>query len=156
MELILWRHAEAADGPIDLSRPLTKHGLQQAKAMADWLKPQLPKDVDILVSPALRTLQTVEALDLPYTIVPTLQPGADANEILHTIEWPQSQKTLLLVGHQPWLGMLAATAMTGNPQLWSVKKGAVWWISSRIRSGEQQSLLKFSIAPDRLFQSPRE
>lgn len=155
MELILWRHAEAADGQIDLSRPLTKHGLQQANVMAEWLKPQLPKDIDILVSPALRTLQTVEALNLPYTILPTLQPGADASEIIQQIKWPQIEKNILLVGHQPWLGMLASLMITGQVQMWSVKKGAVWWISSRVRDNVPQTLLKLSIAPDMLFESHR-
>lgn len=54
MELILWRHAEAEDGYPDHERALTEKGHEQAKKMAAWLKPRLPKDTQILVSPADR------------------------------------------------------------------------------------------------------
>ena len=58
MELILWRHAEAEDGYPDLERALTEKGHEQAKKMADWLKSRLPKDTQVLVSPAKRAQQT--------------------------------------------------------------------------------------------------
>ena len=66
MELLLWRHAEAEDGEDDLARPLTQRGCGQAARMAAWIKAHQPKDLRIIVSHALRTQQTVKALDLPY------------------------------------------------------------------------------------------
>ncbi len=62
MELILWRHAEAEDGFPDAARKLTEKGLQQAHNMAKWLKPRLPRNARIMVSPAKRTQQTALAL----------------------------------------------------------------------------------------------
>ena len=62
MELILWRHAEALDGVPDMARKLTAKGEKQAREMAQWLRPRLPKRTRIIVSPAQRTLQTVKAL----------------------------------------------------------------------------------------------
>ena len=62
MDLILWRHAEAEDGSPDAKRKLTARGRKQAKQIARWLKPRLPADARIVVSPALRAVQTAEAL----------------------------------------------------------------------------------------------
>lgn len=133
-----------------MSRPLTKHGLWQAKSMADWLKPQLPKKLDIYVSPALRTLQTVEALNLPYTILPELAPDADPNTLLRVAHWPDHTNAVMIVGHQPTLGMTASIAMTGELQEWPFKKGAIWWINARKRGNDFQAALKVSMAPEML------
>ena len=62
MDLILWRHAEAEMSEPDLQRALTQKGQKQARRMGQWLDAQLPAGCKILVSPALRTLQTAEAL----------------------------------------------------------------------------------------------
>jgi acetyl-CoA carboxylase alpha subunit len=43
------------------------------------------------------------------------------------------QHKVLVVGHQPTLGLAAALLMTELPQPWSVKKGAVWWLRDRDR-----------------------
>ncbi|HKO88718.1 MAG TPA: histidine phosphatase family protein, partial [Burkholderiales bacterium] len=45
MDLILWRHAEAAEGIPDSQRSLTVRGLVQAQKMATWLNERLPEDV---------------------------------------------------------------------------------------------------------------
>ncbi len=148
MQLILWRHAEAEDGVADLSRALTPKGLEQAQKMAAWLKPQLPKNIHILTSPALRTLQTVEALNMPYTCLDELAPGCSAERLAGLANWPNNDENVLIIGHQPTLGMLAALCMTGTTQEWSVKKGAVWWISSRIRNNQVHGVLKLAMSPD--------
>jgi phosphohistidine phosphatase len=65
MDLILWRHAEAQEwtqGCDDMARRLTVRGEKQAKRMAGWLDRQLPHNTRILVSPAIRSEQTVGAL----------------------------------------------------------------------------------------------
>ncbi|GAB2180268.1 phosphohistidine phosphatase SixA [Denitratisoma sp. agr-D3] len=131
MELILWRHAQAED-PLpdqdDLARALTGKGRKQAKAMARWLHARLPADTRILVSPALRTRQTADALKLPYTVIPALAPDAAPAALLHAAGWPAHPEPVLIVGHQPTLGLLAARLLCGREQPWSVKKGAVWWL----------------------------
>ncbi|MBY0557484.1 MAG: histidine phosphatase family protein, partial [Burkholderiaceae bacterium] len=80
MDLILWRHAEAEDpGPnqSDLERALTGKGQKQARRMGQWLDAQLPDSCKVLVSPAVRTLQTAEALGRRFRIHNDLAPGAD-------------------------------------------------------------------------------
>jgi phosphohistidine phosphatase len=57
---------------------------------------------------------------------------------------------VLVVGHQPTLGMVAAYIMTGQALGWNVKKGAVWWVSNSMRGSAQQSLVRAVMAPDSL------
>jgi phosphohistidine phosphatase len=56
----------------------------------------------------------------------------------------------LVVGHQPWLGEIAALLMTGTTDSWSVKKGSIWWFSSRERDGDIQTTLRLVISPEQL------
>jgi phosphohistidine phosphatase len=88
MDLILWRHAEAEDGLMDMSRKLTDKGHKQAAKMAAFLHHHLPADTRILVSPAIRTQQTVAALTSSFTTVPEIAPGASVNSILQAARWP--------------------------------------------------------------------
>lgn len=151
MELLLWRHAEAVDTVPDMERKLTHKGRQQADIMAHWLKSRMPKGTRILASPALRTQQTASALSDHFITHDELSPGADPAAILKLAGWPDAKGAVLLVGHQPTLGMAAALAMTGKPSYWSVKKGSVWWLSSRTREGAEQATLRAVIAPDLIF-----
>ena len=152
MELILWRHAEAVDGTPDMTRPLTARGLKQAHDMARWLKKQLPKKTRIVASPALRTRQTAEALDLPYETSPLVAPAAGVSDLIVAAGWPEGngerQGATLLVGHQPGLGRLASLLLSGAEADWSVKKGAVWWFTNRVRDGETQTVLRCVMGPD--------
>ena len=150
MELILWRHAEAEDGFPDLARELTAKGRKQARQMAAWLSDRMPADTRILVSPAARTQQTVAALERDFSTLQALAPDATAKQLLAAAGWPDSPHSILIVGHQPTLGEAAALAMTGKAASWSVKKGAIWWLSSRSRLTANECTLRAVIAPDQL------
>jgi phosphohistidine phosphatase len=150
MDLILWRHAEAVDGMPDMARKLTAKGEKQAREMAQWLRPRLPKRTRIIVSPAQRTLQTVKALSEDFEILRELAPGASATAILAAAQWPDQSGAVLVVGHQPTLGMVAATLIAGEPIPWSVKKGGVWWLSHRVRAEQPQVVLRAVVSPDLL------
>jgi phosphohistidine phosphatase len=150
MELILWRHAEAVDGIPDHGRALTDKGRQQAERMAAFLDSRLPPDTRILVSPALRAQQTAGALTKKFITEPSINVHATPQEALAAAGWPQAKGATLLVGHQPWLGEAAALVMTGNVNYWSIKKGAVWWLSRRAREGDYQTILRLVIAPEHL------
>lgn len=160
MDLILWRHAEACDLPddaptaeADLLRPLTPRGEKQAQRMAEWLNRYLPERTRVLVSPAVRTRQTADALGRKYRTVASLAPGALHTQALAAARWPSSREPVLLVGHQPTLGWLAASLMAGPAALdsppWAVRKGAVWWLRHRERDGVAEVVLVSVTAPDR-------
>lgn len=150
MDLILWRHAEAeaaAAHQPDAKRRLTARGEKQARQMAKWLKERLPNRLRVLVSPASRTQQTAHALGLPFEIEPKIGIGADAVHLLAAARWPDFDGAVLIVGHQPTLGRLAALLLSGEEADWTVKKGAVWWFSNRTRSDETQTVLKAVMNP---------
>jgi phosphohistidine phosphatase len=148
MELILWRHAEAEDSIPDIGRRLTAKGQKQADKMAVFLRSRLPQDTRILVSPAMRTQQTAQALTKRFITEPAIAPGASPQAILEAADGTEG--CVLIVGHQPALGEVAALLMAGKPEYWSIKKGAVWWFSRREREENPETVLRLVIAPDLL------
>ena len=150
MELILWRHAEAAEGQPDIGRALTDKGRRQAEHMASFLSGRLPPNTRILVSPALRAQQTATALSPHFITAPNIGVHATPQTAIAAAGWPMAGGAVLLVGHQPWMGELAAHLMTGHADFWSIKKGSVWWFSRREREGDFQTVLRLVIAPDQL------
>ena len=148
MDLILWRHAEAEPGEPDLGRRLTAKGIQQAERMAEWLDRHLPATTRVLSSPADRAQQTAQALKRRFKVVDHLVPGATVSAVLDAAGWPDAREAVLVVGHQPTLGEVAAFLMTGQELGWSVRKGAVWWLSNRVRDGSASTVLKVVVSPD--------
>ena len=148
MDLILWRHAEAEPGEPDLGRRLTAKGIKQAERVADWLDGHLPDTTRILVSPADRAQQTALALKRKFRTVDELAPGATATAVLTAAGWPDSRESVLVVGHQPTLGEVAALLLAGQELPWSMRKSAVWWLSNRVRDGVSAVVLKVVIGPD--------
>lgn len=150
MDLLLWRHAEAEDGEDDLKRPLTERGQRQAKAMAAWLQAHQPRDLRIIASPAVRTRQTAEALKLPFETNRRLAPDACVSELVAASGWPTAKGAVLVVGHQPTLGRMASLLLAGCEADWSIKKGALWWLSNRVRRNETQTVLR-AVVPAELL-----
>ncbi len=153
MDLILWRHAEAhepAEGEADLDRALTHKGERQAARMAEWLGRHLAESTRVLVSPARRCQQTAQALGRSFKTVAAIAPDAAPEAVLKAAKWPDASNPVLVIGHQPTLGEVAALLLTGAPQPWTMKKGAVWWLRSRERDGEGRVVVQVVQAPDSL------
>ncbi len=148
VELILWRHAEAEEGTNDLARGLTAKGQKQAEKIARFLSPHLAADARILVSPALRTRQTATALTQQFTLAPTLAPGATAAAVFHAASGAEGDGTVLVVGHQPTLGSVAAELLGMANTSLSIKKGALWWFTQRERDGVRQTTLRLVMTPE--------
>jgi phosphohistidine phosphatase len=148
MDLILWRHADAEPGLPDLDRTLTSKGAKQAERMAAWLERHLPERCRIVVSPAVRAQQTARALGRRFRVADELAPGAPPEAVLAVSGWPDARDAVLVVGHQPTLGEAAALAVCGRALPWAVRKGAVWWLSNRVRGDEAAVIVRAVIAPD--------
>ena len=148
MDLILWRHAEAEAGVPDLGRRLTSRGRKQAERMAAWLDRHLTDTTRIVVSPADRAQQTALALKRKFKTTDDLAPGASAAAVLAAANWPDSPEPVLVVGHQPTLGWVVSYLLAGDEADWSIKKGAVWWLSRRERFGAPEIVLRVAITPD--------
>ena len=153
MDLILWRHAEAFDpeeGQSDLERRLTPRGEKHADRMAKWLDQQLPEGTRILCSPAVRTEQTVQALRRKYKVRDALAPGATVQDVLEACGWPQARNPVLVVGHQPSLGAVVSHLFGMGPEPMAIRKGAVWWLRSRHREGQDQTVILSVMTPEKL------
>jgi phosphohistidine phosphatase len=137
MDLILWRHADAEDGIPDDARRLTAKGRRQAKKMAVWLAARLPVDYRVMVSPAARARETAAALTNNVAIEKAVSTAATPQGVLKAAGWPDGAGTVVVVGHQPTLGAVAALALTGEAAAWNIKKGAIWWIARDADGGVQ-------------------
>jgi phosphohistidine phosphatase len=145
MDLILWRHAEAEDAAAggDDARALTKRGRKQAERMGAWLRPHLSDEWRVLSSPAKRAVQTAKGLDMDFEEHEALGTGASVASILREAGWPDGTRPVVVVGHQPTLGEVAARLL-GSHEAVGVRKGAIWWFSAK--GGE--AVLKCVLDPD--------
>ena len=157
MDLILWRHAEAEEGDGndllgagDLARALTQRGEKQAARMAVWLDRQLPESARILASPARRCEQTALALGRKFKIREELAPGALPAKLLELVQWPVSKFPILVIGHQPTLGQTIAQLLGLQDSDCALKKGALWWLRSRERDGQNQTVVVTVQSPELL------
>lgn len=151
MDLFLWRHAQAEDlgpGGDDLARRLTPEGELQAQRVAAWLGRYLPTGTRILCSPARRCEQTVRPLGRPFEFAAELAPGAGPQQVLAVAGWPRARQPVLVVGHQPVLGECVARLLQVKGSECSVRKGAVWWLRTGERDGQQRTIVMAVQSPD--------
>jgi phosphohistidine phosphatase len=153
MDLILWRHADAGDAiedATDAQRALTSKGEKQAQRMAQWLHRHLPESTRVIASPTVRTRQTAQAYGDRFKLLDALAPGGTVEGLLAAARWPDAREAVLVIGHQPTLGMTAAWLLCGQAQPWSVKKGAIWWLRQRDRESRGDVVLHAVLTPDRV------
>jgi phosphohistidine phosphatase len=117
MRLYLVRHAEAAPGEPDELRSLTPEGRRQAHELAERLRADCVEPDAILTSPLRRARETGEALaDATGAEAQSderLAPGATADDVRAAIAG--RGETVVVVGHQPDCGRIAA-ALTGGEE----------------------------------------
>ena len=146
MELILWRHADAEDGADDLRRQLTAKGRKQAERVAKWLTQHLPAGYELIASPAERAQQTAQALAKKFRTKEELAPGASLQQVLKAARWAEGgEGVVIVVGHQPDLGRVAAHLVAGKAADWHIKKGGLWWLAD-----EHPATVRAVISPDLL------
>ena len=153
MDLIFWRHAEAedwTDGCDDMQRALTARGEKQARRMAGWLDRQLPEDTRIISSPARRCEQPVMALERRYKLRDELIPETTPQALLAAAGWPNGKSVVLVVGHQPALGQAISQLLGWQHESCPVRKGSVWWIRTRERDGDVQTVVVTVQTPELL------
>jgi phosphohistidine phosphatase len=126
---MLLRHAKTeSDSPSgrDEDRRLDDRGRHDAAEIGGWIRHNPPFPSHVLVSPAVRALQTWEvAWEAMKELVPVPQVeltpelyGADVSQLLETIRNASvaDPKRLMLVGHNPGMHELAvALAGSGDP-----------------------------------------
>jgi phosphohistidine phosphatase len=110
LRLFVIRHAEAESGEPDELRRLSPEGREQARELGKRLAAEGVRPDAILTSPLLRARETGEALAAEIGAESesseALAPGATAAGMRTAVEG--RGETVLVVGHQPDCGQIAA------------------------------------------------
>ncbi len=118
--LVLVRHAESADGPIDIERPLAARGRRAAAAVGRSLAQAGIVPDRIIVSPALRARQTWERAqsELTATVEVVIDGRIYNNDVALLFDvirdTPADVHALALIGHNPSFAELALVLDDGT------------------------------------------
>jgi phosphohistidine phosphatase len=117
--LLVLRHGQAKDAPPgsdDADRPLSGRGRRGVATLGPVVR-RLAPDL-VLCSSALRTRQTLEALDLESDVDVSIEPGlygAEVEEILEHLRGVDDDiEVLLVVGHNPGVHQLVIEVTGGE------------------------------------------
>lgn len=112
--LVVMRHAKAEpDAPTDYERPLAPRGLRDAADAGRWLAARGVQVEHALVSAALRTTQTWEAVAeaAGWTVEPDLDRGLYAADVETALDLVRAVddavRCVVVVGHNPTTAQLA-------------------------------------------------
>ena len=137
MRVYLLRHGiaeEASTAVPDAERALTAEGKRKLKRALSWLAAGETRIDLILSSPLKRALQTAEiarsCFKVADEILPSkaLQPNGSPHDAWEEIRIHNDIEHLLLVGHNPLFGDLAAYLLRSESLSVDFKKGAVMCI----------------------------
>ena len=129
MRLYIVRHSDAEDldavkYPDDELRPLIRKGKKKAQKVARWFKRQYGVPDRLLVSPALRTLETASAFQKEFGAVPdslvvvdVLRPSGGQSQVIAELVNYASAEQVMLFGHEPNLSQLISTLLSGEPDV---------------------------------------
>ena len=116
--LVLVQHGEAMAKEEDPERPLTTRGEADVERLGHVLRAAGVEIDDLFDSGKLRARQTAEILarQLAPERGAEEKPGLGATDPVEPIaaEIEQVTRSLMLVGHQPFLGQLTAVLLQGN------------------------------------------
>lgn len=133
MILYIMRHAEAVDGSETLQdewRYLTENGREAAKKVVASLASYGPKPRLTITSPLTRAVQTAEIAAekacRKNVVVASelLLPGGDVSKLVTHLKGCRDAKRVMVVGHEPQLGLLVAALLGRSDEPISLKKGA--------------------------------
>ena len=121
--LVLVRHAEAGPAVVDADRQLTERGGREASAVGRWLAGVGVVPDRVVVSPARRARQTwdraAEALGpvVPAIVDERIYDGTPETVLAVVRATAAEVGTLVVVGHNPSLGHLAAVLDPDRPDV---------------------------------------
>ncbi len=133
MFLYVMRHAEAVDGNEALRdewRYLTEKGRQSAEKISYGVAKYGPKPRLIVTSPLTRAVQTAEIMAAracrKNVVVSSalLMPGGDVADVIEYLKDCGNSKRVMLVGHEPQLGLLVSALLGREHEALPLKKGA--------------------------------
>jgi phosphohistidine phosphatase len=99
------------------------------------------------LEPRDRAQQTAQALKRKFKVVDDLAPGATVSAVLAAAGWPDSREAVLVVGHQPTMGEVAALLLTISSSAGAFARAPCGGFQSRPR-WRASTVLKVVISPD--------
>ena len=158
-ELYIVRHAIAAergeDWPDDDKRPLTERGVSRFKEVVQGLAALDVAVDEIFTSPLVRAKQTADLLAAGLSGKPTvkildaLAPGHTPASVLAQLSRNAKRRRLMLVGHEPDLGELAAH-LIGAGRALPFKKGGVCRLEVESLTSRRPAALSWFMQPKML------
>lgn len=133
MVLYIVRHAEAIekkDGQPDEWRHLTEKGRSCAEKMGSVVSKQGPKPRLTITSPLTRAVQTAEIMARKAcrrnVVIASEQllPDADVEALANSLTSNRSDKRVMIVGHEPQLGLLTARLLHRTDTEIALAKGS--------------------------------
>ena len=156
MVLYIMRHAEAVEGSNivqDEWRYLTGKGRVAAKKVSSSIAKYGAKTRLTITSPLTRAVQTAEIAAenacRKNVVVASklLLPGADIGELVTFLKSCKNAKRVMLVGHEPQLGLLVA-ALIGNVEAEiSLKKGACVALELNLKKDDKPAGFLWYLVP---------
>lgn len=149
MRLILFRHGpaeerDAARWPDDALRPLTERGIRRTRRAARGLVRLEPGIACIFSSPAERAAATAKILAKEHpeagdpVFLDALGPDAPWRSTVSLVRKESADRTVVIVGHEPALGMVAGALLCGEPRALALKKAgacAIEWSAPTLGGG---------------------
>jgi phosphohistidine phosphatase len=154
MILYIMRHAEAvaeSDTLQDQWRYLTEKGRSVAEKTVSSIIKNGPKPRLTITSPLTRAVQTAEIVAekacRKNVVVASelLLPGADIAELIAHLKECRDAKRVMLVGHEPQLGLLLASLLGREESALALKKGAC--VALKLDSDDKPATFLWSLAP---------
>lgn len=158
MDVILVRHAIAHERnrkrwPDDSLRPLTPAGREKFRKAARGLAPWLPKAAVILTSPWVRARDTARMLadaarhEKPIECIELA--GDESVKRAFDLLRARKEGTVVLVGHEPYLGQLLSAALGGERRHLKIefKKGGAACVAFQRSVAPGQATLCWMLPP---------
>jgi phosphohistidine phosphatase len=122
LTLILTRHAKSdwgTPGQPDFDRPLNDRGRRSAKALGKWLIENGPRPEEVIVSGALRTVETWQGMAKAFGSAPPVRADrrlydAPAERMLEVLR-DSGADPILLIGHNPGICEFASRLAIAPP-----------------------------------------
>ncbi len=157
MEVFILRHAIAVPrgtpGYPNDDRPLTEEGIQKFTKAAEGIAELVPEFDVILTSPLSRASETAliaaRAVDCEERIEITdaLLPETGPREMYNLLGKYADALRVLVVGHEPSLGLFATYLLGGNRSVIEMKKGAICCIRIDTGKPREPGLLLWHLPP---------
>ncbi len=155
MLIYLLRHGDASqEYQNDRQRPLSEEGKTSVKKVAEYVLRNKINPTRLITSPMLRAWQTAnivaEALNLNDKIEESdsMMPDSNPDDILRILTRLDNNERVLLVGHQPLLGILISNLISKGFANIEVRKSSLACVEIHQPVSAGKGVLKFFINPE--------